>query len=196
MFVLMGCSGTRHEIPAAMTSAQPTANTVRVALVTNKKYGFRLGYPDGWVSSRWEKSLRDRTSIPARLVLAYADPKGAQADNGAYLDAEQVTVFELSRALDPKDLTQETAGRIVSAALADLPGLDVRSKELKRVDVHGATGWQVNYEYEVGAEVVGASSVLVVKGVYAYWVTLQASTYTWHEVSPTLSTCLRYFKLL
>jgi hypothetical protein len=193
--VISAC-GNDGLLPAADRSPQPTSGTVRMKIVTNRDYGFRVAYPAGWVSSSWKRPTSSSPTTPLLYMTAFADPNGAQS-KGTYVDAEQVAVYALSKPLTPSQLTRAIANRIIGGVmLADLPKATSYDTELKPTDVHGVPGWHISYEYEVNGQTVTAVSVLLARGARAYWVTQQASTYTWRTVSPTLLTCLAQFRLL
>jgi hypothetical protein len=190
---LAGC-GSSGRLPA-QAAASPTASTLRILTVKDSKYDFRMAYPAGWVGTRYQNPTPGGSEGALQYVVAYADPKGAQA-GGSYLDSEQVAVYQLARSMSPDELDIKTANRLIyDVILKDIASLSPRTN-LKPVMVAGVPAWQVGYEYEVGGEVVSARSALMVRGERAYWLTGQAGTYTWRTVAPTLDACVRYFKLL
>jgi hypothetical protein len=193
LVILAGC-GSSGKLPA-QASPSATATSVKIRTITDTKYDFRMAYPFGWVGTRYRAPSPGGPEGTLQYVVAYADPKGAQA-GGSYLDSEQIAVYQLARSMSPGDLDIETANRLIyDVILKNMSSLSPRTN-LKAVKVAGVPGWQVGYEYQVGGEVVSARSALMVKGDRAYWLTAQAGTYTWRTVAPTLDACVRYFKLL
>jgi hypothetical protein len=188
-----GC-GSSNKLPA-QASASATATTLKMRTVHDTKYDFRMAYPFGWVGTRYENPTAGGPEGTLQYVVAYADPKGAQA-GGSYLDSEQVAVYQLARSIAPDSLDLRSASRLIyQVILKGMESLSPRTN-VELVKVAGVPAWQVGYEYEVGGEVVAARSALIVKGKRAYWLTAQAGTYTWRTVAPTLETCARQFKLL
>jgi hypothetical protein len=192
LFASAGC-GSSNKLPA-WASPSATAKSIDIRTVTDKKYGFRLAYPVGWVGTRYQNPKPGGPEGTLQYVVAYADPKGAQA-GGSYIDSEQVAVYQLERPMRPDDLTLSSASRLIwKVILKDMDSVSPRSNVTKG-DVAGVTAWQVSYEFAVAGDVVIARSALVVKGRCAYWLTMQSGTYSYRTVSPTLATCFKRFRL-
>ncbi|MEI6451750.1 MAG: hypothetical protein WCP98_17645 [Actinomycetes bacterium] len=190
----IACGGESGKLPATFSSPSATADRFKLQFVKNTEYAFRMAYPSGWLHSTWQREAGSKSVTSLQFMLSYADPKGAQV-GGSYVDAEQVAVHRLSRAVSPGEVSQETATDIIHRVmLQDLPGLSVRSAPLK-VDVHGDAGWHVEYAYRIGDTTIWAQSILVLKGKYAYWATGQASSYNMRTQYATLATALAYFRV-
>ena len=190
----IACGGQSGKLPAVMNSPSPTADRIKLQLVKNTEYAFRMAFPSGWLRSTWQREAGSKSVTSLRFMLSYADPKGAQV-GGSYVDAEQVAVHRLSRAVSPSEVSKETATDIIyRVMLQDLPSLSVYGAPLK-VDVHGDAGWRVEYAYQIGDTTIWAKSILVLKGKYAYWATGQANSYTMRTQYPTLATMLSYFRV-
>jgi hypothetical protein len=190
----VACGGDHGRLPAAWNSPPPTALKVELGHVTNTEYAFRMAYPVSWLRSTWQKEPGSPSASTLQFLLSYADPGGAQV-KGSYVDGEQVAVHLLSRSVLPGEVSREGALRIVRGVmLKDLPGFGFR-REMDKVDVHGDTGWLVDYSYRIGTMTIWARSILVLKGKYAYWVTGQSSSTTWNSVYPPLETALSYFRV-
>jgi hypothetical protein len=191
--LLSGCGGA-GKLPAS-ANPSPTASSVSIKIVRDTKYRFRMAYPSGWVSTRWEHEGAVGPDGSLQYVVAYADPKGAHA-GGTYLDSEQVAVYRLDTPMTPDELTLESASRLIyRVILKDIPTLSPRSN-VKPIKVHGVPAWVVTYEYAVRGGQVTATSTLIVKGHNAYWLTEQAEMYSQRTVAPTLAACVSYFRLL
>jgi hypothetical protein len=191
VLVTTGC-GSSGKLPA-WASPSATATSLDIRKVTDEKYGFRMAYPEGWVGTRYEIPKPGGPEGTLQYVVAYADPKGAQA-GGSYIDSEQVAIYQLARAMKPDDLTLSSASRLIyHVILKNMESVSPRSNVTKG-NVGGVPAWQVSYEFAVAGDVVYARSVLVVKGERAYWLTMQAGTYSYRTVSPTLAACFKYFR--
>jgi hypothetical protein len=191
--LLSGCGGS-GKLPA-WAAPSPTASSVNIRIVRDTKYRFRMAYPSDWVSTRWEHKGAAGPHGSLQYVVAYADPKGAQAGE-TYLDSEQVAVYRLDPAMTPDELTLASASRLIyRVILKDIPTLSPRTN-VKPIKVHGVPAWLVTYEYAVQGKQVTATSTLIAKGHNAYWLTEQAGVYSQRTVAPTLAACLNYFRLL
>jgi hypothetical protein len=191
LLVTVGCS-SEGKLPA-WASPSATAKSLGIRKVTDKKHGFRLAYPEGWVGTRYQNAKSGGPEGTLQYLVAYADPKGAQA-GGAYIDSEQVAIYQLDRPMQPDDLTLSSASRLIyDVILKNMDSVSPRSN-VEKGDVAGVTAWQVSYEFAVGGDVVYARSALVVKGERAYWLTMQAGTYSYRTVSLTLATCFKHFR--
>ena len=188
-----GC-GSSGKLPA-WAPPSPTATSVKIRIIDDAKYHFRMAYPFGWVSTRWEDKGAAGPEGSLRYVVAYADPKGSHAGE-TYLDSEQVAIYRLDTPTSPGDTTLLSANKLIyGVLLKDMTSLSPRSN-VTPIKVHGLPAWQVTYEYAVEGQSVTARSTLITRGRSAYWLTEQAGMYSQRTVAPTLATCLNYFRLL
>jgi len=190
--VAAGC-GSSGQLPA-IAAPSATAKTVKVRVVSNPDWQFRMAYPNGWVGTRYQNPQPDGGNGTLQFLLAYADPHGAQS-SGTYLDSVQTAVYQLDKPMRPADLTAQAASQLATGVI--LKGMKSYSaRAFKKVDVAGVPGWALGYQFKVGSQVVDANSILIVKGRRAYWMTAQSGAYSWQKIASTLATCQRYFKLL
>ena len=132
--LVTACGGT-DRLPAASRSASMAGGVLEFSVVSDREHGFEMAYPAGWVRSEWVAPEGDDSS-PLEYVLAYADPKGAQVD-GVYVDAEQISIYRLSRSVAPQEIDRSLANKIVSLMLEDFPALSIRNKRLQRMTLRG-----------------------------------------------------------
>jgi hypothetical protein len=190
---MAGC-GSSGDLPA-IAAASPTATSLKVKVLTIDKYGFKMAYPVGWVGTHYERATPGGPEGTLQYLIAFADPKGAQAE-GAYLDSEQVAVYQLAKPMKPRDLTKEVANRLVyHVFLKDIPDVSPRSN-WRAINVYGLPGWQVIYEYSAHGKEVTAQANLITRGNRAYVLTQQSEIYAQRKVAYTLQTVLGYFRLL
>ena len=126
--LVAGC-GSSNKLPA-YASASPTATTLKIAKVVNDTYGFEMAYPYGWVGTHFENpETGGAAGATLKYFIAFADPDGSKG-NGSYLDSVQVAVYELDRAVQPKELTPAIASRLaVDVILKDMESLSPRGTQ-------------------------------------------------------------------
>ena len=111
------------------------------------------------------------------------DPHGKLVQ-GHYVDALQVSVYALSKAVQPADLVTHSGDfkAIVDGLTKGLPMFAV-SDPFRPITVNGTKGFQITYTYGIHSTPAGAMSYLLLKGRYAYWITGQATADTWSAVT-------------
>ena len=195
-----GCSssgsstGLPSQAPLSSSSTKPDS----FGFATNKRYGFSLRYPLGWLSAAFRPLPGGKSGGPL-MVTSWADPKGKQVD-GHYIDALQVTVFELNKPVTEADVAEHAAdfkvicGEMMVEQLGKNPHIAI-SDPFRPVTVNGTMGFQITYSYLVDGTPTGAMSYLLPKGRYVYWVTGQASANTWSMAWSMLAPAMASFAI-
>lgn len=188
-----GASGLPSQVPAVAgySSAAPASS---FGLATNKRYGFSLRYPLGWVSAT-TSAAPGNPSGGALFSASWADPHGKLVQ-GHYVDALQVSVYALSKAVQPADLVTHSGDfkAIVDGLTKGLPMFAV-SDPFRPITVNGTKGFQITYTYGIHSTPAGAMSYLLLKGRYAYWITGQATADTWSAAWAKLTPAMASFTI-
>ena len=188
---LAGC-GSGGALPV---TGQANSAPAKVKAITfrDRPLRFSVAYPFGWRVSQWRAPTGARKTGQLLLSLGFADPTGTVV-KGKYVDGEQLSVFQLDRAVKPGVKFSDTARRIVMGSLlSKLSGVAIR-KPLHEISVNGDPGWQVGYTYNIGGHTVFADSAIVLKHSYAYWLTGQSDSHAWRKTWPVLSVVMGAFK--
>jgi hypothetical protein len=190
--LLPGC-GSGGSLPVT-GQADSAPASVKAVTLHDRPLGFSVAYPFGWRVSQWRAPAGPRKTGDLLLSMAFVDPKGTVV-NGKYVDGEQLSVFQLDRAIKPGVKYPDTARRIVMGSLLSKLGtVDVR-RPLHQISINGHPAWQIGYTYSMGGHTVFADSALVLKRSYAYWLTGQSESHTWRTTWPVLSLVMGAFKV-
>lgn len=206
LFVLAGsaaaCSSsgstglpTQSPTGAGSKSAAPASS---FGLATNKLCRFSVRYPLGWISAATSAAAGKAGAGPL-ATDSWADPQGKQVDNH-YVDALQVTVYEMNEAVKPSDLVRhaEDFKSIAREMIKNQCGNGARvsvTGDFKPITLNGTKGFQITYTYLVHNTPAGAMSYLLLKGRYAYWITGQASADTWSTAWSKLAPAMASFTI-
>jgi hypothetical protein len=188
-----GGSGLPNPFQSATGGASP-ASAAAFGVAASKQYGFSLKVPLGWVSASTSAKAGDTSGAPLESV-SWTNPKG-KVVAGHYVDALQVSVYAMTKAVKPADLVKHARDfkGIAYGLIKGLPTLAV-TDPIKPITVNGTKGFQVTYTYAVDNTPTGAMSYLLPKGRYAYWITGQASSETWTAAWSKLTPAMAAFTI-
>ena len=137
------------------------------ATFTNDRYRFALSYPAQFTRSRPKKEA-EVGSGPVYDVI-FADRNGAR-NGDAYLDAIDVSVYKLARAVTPADVAQLTP---------QLQDMLARS-----------TGSLSDVKIE---QPLTVAAYFLFKGKYEYQISMQAASEHWNALKPGMQIAVQSF---
>jgi hypothetical protein len=165
--------------------------TTSTKTYTNDQYGFTITYSDTFTQGDpAEGTGKGGSSI---LDVALADKDGPVISD-RYVNAIQVSVYELAREVKPSEVKQvkgELQG-VVDQLMASLPGSTV-VEELSPVMVNGVPGFAFKYTYTEGDQEMTAATFFLFKGKYEYQITAQAVTSDWESLKGELESAVQSF---
>jgi hypothetical protein len=183
--VVAGCSGSGGSGSGATSSSGSTAT------YTNDQYGFTMTY-DGQFSTG---EPVDSASAGGSSVfdIVFADKNGTVVSD-KYVDALQVSVYELAREVKPAEvpkLKAEVQG-VVDQLMAAATSATV-VQPLEAVTVNGVPGFRMTYTYTEGGTELTAMTYFLFKGKYEYQITAQATSASWDTVNSKLEAAVQSF---
>ena len=188
---LAACSGSVSVGDDAGPSDDGGGSTATTRTYTNDQYGFSITYTD-----RLEQGQpAEGTGAGGSSVLdvVFADKNGpVVADR--YVDAVQVSVYELAREVDPvevPELESELQG-VVDQIMASLSGAEV-VEPLTATEVNGIPGFALKYTYQEEGAAITAVTLFLFNGKYEYQITAQATSDDWATMKDPLEATVRSF---
>lgn len=161
------------------------------AAYTNDTYGFSLTYD----RQLTEGEPVEGTGAGGSSVfdVVFADKDGAViADR--YVDALQVSVYELAREVKPSEvpgLKKELSG-VVDQLMGSLATAKV-VQPLEQIEVNGVPGFAFKYTYTEDDTEMTAVTFFLFNGKYEYQITAQATTENWTQLKGKLETAVQTF---
>jgi hypothetical protein len=179
VLALAACGGSGSVGSGDSPSAGHGGTTASTTTYTNDPYGFAITYSDRL--EQGEPTEGSGAGGGSVLDVALADRSGPIIA-GRYVNAVQVSVYELAREVDPTevpDLQSELQGMVdqIMASLSD--GAVV--EPLARTDVNGIPGFALKYAYTEGDTEITAVTAFLFSWTYEYQVTAQATTADWES---------------
>ena len=169
------------------TSGSPGGPTT----YTNDKYGFTITY-DGQFT-QGEPVAGTGAGGSSVFDVVFADKSGAKIAD-AYVDAVQVSVYELTQEITPSDvpaLKSELKG-VVDQLMGTLENGTV-VEPLSPIVVNGVPGFGFKYTYTESGTELTAVTFFLVKGKYEYQITAQATTENWDGLKAKLEAAAKSF---
>ena len=187
---LAGCSGSG----GAGDDGSPSSDggtTTSTKTYTNDQYGFSITYSDQFTQG--EPVAGTGAGGSSVFDVVFADKDGpVVADR--YVDAVQVSVYELARevkASDVPELKSELQG-IVDQMMSSMPTAEV-VEELTATEVNGIPGFALKYTYTEEDTPITAVTFFLFSGQYEYQITAQATTEDWATMKEPLEAAVQSF---
>lgn len=158
---------------------------------TSDQYGFSI--TSGERFTQGEASEGTGAGGSAVLDVAFADKEGPVILD-RYVNAVQVSVYELARAVKPSEVGQiqgELQG-IVDQLMASLPSATVVEK-LSPIEVNAVPGFVFKYTYQEEGKELTAATFFLFKGRYEYQITAQAVSSDWGVLKDELESAVQSF---
>ena len=172
---------------ASPSSAGGTTTSTRT--YTNDQYGFSITYSDQLTQGDPVSGTgAGGTSV---FDVVFADKDGPVVAD-LYVDAVQVSVYELTREVRPSEVPQietELKG-IVDQMLGNLPTAKV-VEDLGPVEVNGVPGFALKYTYSEEDTPITAMTFFLFSGKYEYQITAQATTEDWDTMKGPLEAAVK-----
>lgn len=157
---------------------------------TNDQYGFSITVDPQFTQGE----PRTQTSTgEAAFSVIFADKDGARASD-RYVDAVQVSVYELAREVDAAEvpgLKSEIQG-VIDQLLSSAPSSEVVAP-LEEVMVNGVPGFGLTYTYTDDGTEMTAVTFFLVSGTYEYQITAQAASENWGALKGKLEGAAQTF---
>ena len=188
---ITGCSAS----VSTGTSASPTSSgggtTTSTKTYSNSQYGFSITYSDRFTQG--EPVAGTGAGGSSVLDVVFADKSGPVV-SGRYVNAIQVSVYELAREVKPSEVPKikSELQRIVDQLMASLPSAKVVEK-LSPVKVNGIPGFALKYTYAEGGTDLTAVTFFLLSGKYEYQITAQATTADWDALKGELEAAVKSF---
>lgn len=192
-FTLGACSGSVSLGDDGSPSADGGGTTASTTTYTNARYGFTITYGDMLEQGEPAEGPGDDGS--SVLDVVFADKSGPIVVD-RYVNAAQVSVYELAREVDPAeipDLESELQG-VVDEMMASLTGAEI-VEPLSVVEVNGVPGYALKYTYTQEDTPITAVTFFLFSGKYEFQITAQAATVDWERMKQDLETTVRSFTL-
>ena len=187
---LAGCSGSGGGGDDGSPSSDG-GTTTSTKTYTNDQYGFSITYSDQFTQG--EPVRGSGAGGSSVFDVVFADKDGpVVADR--YVDAVQVSVYELARevkASDVPELKSELQG-IVDQMMSSMPTAEV-VEELTATEVNGIPGFALKYTYTEEDTPITAVTFFLFSGQYEYQITAQATTEDWATLKEPLEAAVQSF---
>ena len=188
--VLTAC-GSSAGAGGGTGAASGSPSPAGLATFTNDRYRFALSYPAQFTRSRPKKEA-EVGSGPVYDVI-FADRNGAR-NGDAYLDAIDVSVYKLARAVTPADVAQLTPQLQDMLARSTGSLSDVKIEQpLTRANVNGVTGFSVRYTFTDAGQPLTVAAYFLFKGKYEYQISMQAASEHWNALKPGMQIAVQSF---
>ena len=188
---LAGCSANVSAGDGSSPSSSNGGTTTSTKTYANDQYGFAITYSDRFTQGKpVEGTGAGGSSV---LDVVFADKEGPVLSD-RYVNAVQVSVYELAREVKPSEvpkLKAELQG-IVDQLMTSLPVGKVVEK-LSPVKVNGVPGFALKYTYKEGDTDLTAVTFFLVSGKYEYQITAQATSADWDSLKGELEAAVKSF---
>ena len=181
---LAGCSGSGGNDTGGSSAGGTTT-------YTNDKYGFSLTHDDQFS----EGKPVEGTSAGGSSVfdVVFADKNGTIiADR--YVEAVQVSVYELAREVKPAEvpkLKAEIQG-VVDELMTGASSAEI-VQPLEKVTINGVPGFSFTYTYTEDGTELTAATYFLIKGKYEYEITAQTTSENWDALKGKLEAAAQSF---
>jgi hypothetical protein len=185
--LLAACSGSGSG-GTASSAASPSASA-GTATYTNDQYGFTLS-PDAQFTQGEPVAGASSGGSPV-FSIVFADKKGTVISD-RYVDAVQVSVYELARTVKPAEvpkLKAEIQGVVDQLMTSAAPAKVVQP--LQEVTVNGVPGFAFKYTYTEGGKELTAVTFFLIKGKYEYQITAQTTSDNWGALKGKLEAAVQ-----
>ena len=158
---------------------------------TSDQYGFSITYDTQLTEGEpLEGSGAGGSSV---FDVIFADKDGAMLDD-RYVDAIQVSVYELAREVEPSELPQlkSELDSVVEQMMGSLSEATI-VEPLTEITVNDVPGFALKYTYTQDGTELTAVTYFLVKGKYEYQISAQATTENWEALKGTLEAAVNSF---
>ena len=158
---------------------------------TNDEYGFTLTHDNQF--SEGERVAGGAGVGSSVLDVIFADKNGTVVGD-RYVDAIQLSVYELARSINPDEvprLKAELQGVVKRLMRATASATIV--EPLRKTAVNGVPGFSFKYTYTEGGTPLTAVTSFLFKGRYEYQITAQATSKDWDALRGKLETAVQTF---
>lgn len=189
--VIAGCSASVSTGDSSSPPAGDSGTTTSTKTYSNPQYGFSITYSDRFTQGKPVNGTGAGGS--SVLDVVFADKSGPVVSD-RYVNAIQVSVYELARELKPSEVPQiksELQG-IVDQLMSSLPSAKVVEK-LSPVKVNGVPGFALKYTYAESGTDLTAVAFFLIRGKFEYQVTAQAATADWDSLKGELEAAVKSF---
>jgi hypothetical protein len=172
-------------------SVSDGGTTTSTKTYTNDQYGFSITYGDTFTQgTAAEGTGKGGDSV---LDIAFGD-KGGPVVSDRYVNAVQVSVYELARSVKPAEVEQIEGElqNIVDQLIASLPGSTV-VEQLSPITINGVPGFAFKYTYTEGGKEMTAATFFLFKDNHEYQITAQAVTSDWDSLKGELERAVQSF---
>ena len=182
---LAGCSGSGGSDSGGDSSSGGTTT------YTNDQYGFTLTYDTQFS----EGESVDSASAGGSSVfdMVFADKSGTVVSD-RYVDAIQVSVYDLARAVKPAEVPglKAEVQSVVDQLMAAASSAKV-VEPLAAVTVNGVPGFAMKYTYTEGGTELTAVTFFLFKDSREYQITAQATSGKWDALKGKLEGAVQSF---
>ena len=154
-----------------------TATSGGTTTYTNDQYGFSITYDT--MFTQGEPVAGTGAGGSSVLDVVFADKDGPVVSD-RYVDAIQVSVYELARDVKPKEvpkLKSEVQG-IIDQMMSSISSAKV-VEPLQEAEVNGLPGFAFKYTYAEGDTELTAVSFFLFEGKNEYQITCQSTSENW-----------------
>jgi hypothetical protein len=186
MLAIAGCSGSGGSSDAGTGS--PAGKTTTY---TNDQYGFSLTHDAQF--TKGEPVAGAGAGGSSVFDVVFADKNGTTISD-RYVDAIQVSVYELAREVKPAEvikLKSELQG-VVDQLMTSATSATV-VEPLTAVTVNGVPGFSFKYTYTEGGTELTAVTFFLFKGKYEYEITAQTTSANWDALKGKLEAAVQTF---
>jgi hypothetical protein len=173
------------------TGGSSPASSDGTKTYTNDQYGFSITYAD--LFTQGEPVTGAGAGGSSVFDVVFADKNGTTISD-RYVDAIQVSVYELAREVKPAEvikLKSELQG-VVDQLMTSATSATV-IEPLTAVTVNGVPGFSFKYTYtEAGTELTAVTFFLF-KGKYEYEITAQTTSANWDALKGKLEAAVQTF---
>ncbi len=161
----------------------------------NDKYGFTLTHDKQFSEGKPVESASAGGSSVFDVV--FADKQGTVISD-RYVDAIQVSVYELAREVTPTEVpklkaeVQGVVDQLLAQATSSASSAVV-VQPLQKVTVNGVPGFSFTYTYAEGGTALTAVTYFLFKGKYEYEITAQTTSDKWEALKGKLEGAVQSF---
>ena len=184
------CSGSGGTIDAG-SSGSSSSSGGGSTTYTNDKYGFTLTHDNQFTQG--EPVAGTGAGGSSVLDVVFADKNGAKVSN-RYVDAVQVSVYQLSREIKPADVPKlkSELNTIVKQMMASLPTATIVDP-LTPVVINDVPGFGLKYTYTEAGTDITAVTFFLIKGKTEFQITAQATSANWDALKAKLEAAAKSF---
>jgi hypothetical protein len=188
---IAGCSASVTTGASSSPSASDAGTTTSTKTYSNPQYGFSITYSDRFTQG--EPVTGTGAGGSSVFDVVFADKSGPVVSD-RYVNAIQVSVYELAREVKPSEVPKikaELQG-IVDQLMSSLPSAKVVER-LSPVKINGVPGFAVKYTYTESGTPLTAVAFFLISGKYEYQITAQAAAADWDSLKGELEAAIKSF---